>query len=417
MRVFSTIAAILVVIAPCCAQSMPDCASTCLGTYLVQSTCNSTDYACFCANTTLLNNVETCTLGSCTIKESLAARNATNTMCGVPIRDNTMVTPIVTALSGSLAIVAVAIRLVDSRRRGLDGGDICAVMGLGCALPMGILEFVVSVDGSGKDIWAIPFDKIKRIIMFTWVTEFMYMASLGFTKIAILLFYLRIFPVDELRRICWITIGICSAYIPVFVLTTVFHCTPVSYTWTSWTGETIGTCANFNTFAWAHAIINIVLDIWIIGLPLPQIQKLQVRTRRKIHLVIMFSVGLFITIVSIVRLSSLVQFASTMNATYDNVPTSYWSVLEAFVSIICCCLPAVRALFHHVFPSCFGSTNGGSSTQPGKYRLSKNPLSSGKISKSITHEVIVSYMPRSDDSDIIELMESDGQKQVRRPEW
>jgi hypothetical protein len=143
----------------------------------------------------------------------------------------------------------------------------------------------------------------------------MYIASLGFTKIAILLFYLHVFPVDELRRICWITIGICIAYIPAFVLATIFHCTPVSFTWTSWTGETTGTCTNFNAFAWAHAIINIVLDIWIMGLPLPQILKLQMGTRRKVHLVMMFCIGTFITIVSIVRLSSLVQFASTTNAT------------------------------------------------------------------------------------------------------
>jgi hypothetical protein len=53
-----------------------------------------------------------------------------------------MVTPIITAVSGILATIAVAMRLLDSSRRGLHGGDMCAIMGLLCAIPMGILEFL-----------------------------------------------------------------------------------------------------------------------------------------------------------------------------------------------------------------------------------------------------------------------------------
>lgn len=54
----------------------------------------------------------------------------------------------------------------------------------------------------------------------------------------------------------------------------------------------------------------------------------------------------------------------------DNVPTAYWSCLEIFTSIICCCLPALRSLLSHVLPSCFAgsSANGGA----GEYNSDEN---------------------------------------------
>lgn len=46
-----------------------------------------------------------------------------------------------------------------------------------------------------------------------------------------------------------------------------------------------------------------------------------------------------------------------ISITDDNVPTAYWSCLEIYVSIICCCLPALRSLLQHVLPSCFGGSS------------------------------------------------------------
>lgn len=46
-----------------------------------------------------------------------AALNATKTFCGEPVRDLTVITPVVTAVSGTFAIVAVIMRLIDSFNR------------------------------------------------------------------------------------------------------------------------------------------------------------------------------------------------------------------------------------------------------------------------------------------------------------
>ncbi|KAJ9297282.1 hypothetical protein DTO271G3_4575 [Paecilomyces variotii] len=388
------------------AQSqMPACAEKCLGTYLANSTCSATDFACICADVTLMNGVQDCVLGSCTIKESLTAKNETSTLCGDPIRDRTMVTPVITGVSGGLAVIAVFLRLWDQYDH-LQVGDISAVASLIFALPMGGLEFAMSHLGFGKDIWVLPFNNITKIIQYTWLTEIFYMTAMGFTKITILCLYLKVFPSKPFRTTCFVTIGVCVIFALVFSLGTVFHCWPVSYGWTEWTGETKGYCINFNAFAWAHAIVNIILDLFVILLPIPQLLRLALGTRRKVHVILMFSVGFFITIVSIIRLSSLVQFARSSNATYDNVPTAYWSVLEAFVSIICTCMPAVRSILRRVFPTCFGSSADPNSYEDRNYRIStsRNLTGSG-ITKTVQHTV--SILPKSGDSDVIELMDNE----------
>lgn len=56
------------------------------------------------------------------------------------------------------------------------------------------------------------------------------------------------------------------------------------------------------------------------------------------------------TIVSILRLQALVQFASSSNLTFDNTPTGQWSMIEINVGIICACMPSMRVLLLHIFP-------------------------------------------------------------------
>lgn len=71
-------------------------------------------------------------LGSCTIKEALTAKNTTATLCGQPVRDDTVVTPVVTAVSGGLALIAVAMRIVDMLPdwTTLQPGDAFAIISL-----------------------------------------------------------------------------------------------------------------------------------------------------------------------------------------------------------------------------------------------------------------------------------------------
>jgi hypothetical protein len=89
----------------------------------------------------------------------------------------------------------------------------------------------------------------------------------------------------------------------------------------------------------------------------------------------------------------------------DNVPTAYWSVLEAYVSVICICMPAIRSVLRTVFPTCFGSSSDPNSYEDRNYRISSKQLSTSGITKTVQHTV--SILPKSGDSDVIELMNNE----------
>lgn len=82
-----------------------------------------------------------------------------------------------------------------------------------------------------------------------------------------------------------------------------------------------------------------------------------------------------VTLVSILRLNSLIHFASTDNLTCelpflfsldflstnnfaqgDYVTIGYWSTIECDVGVICACLPAIRSLLRQAAPGIFGDT-------------------------------------------------------------
>lgn len=102
--------------------------------------------------------------------------------------------------------------------------------------------------------------------------------------------------------------------------------------------------------------------------------------------------------------------------TDDNVPAAYWSTLEAFVSIICCCLPAIRALLRRVFPTCFGSTD--QHTDERTYRISKSPMPSIDSKKIIVSHQVTVAPSTGGDSDDIELVPRDHTRKNPRPnDW
>jgi hypothetical protein len=55
-----------------------------------------------------------------------------------------------------------------------------------------------------------------------------------------------------------------------------------------------------------------------------------------------------VTIVSILRLKYMIQFAHTENVTWDYLPIGIWSAVETHVGIIVACLPAIRSLMRFV---------------------------------------------------------------------
>ena len=116
-----------------------------------------------------------------------------------------------------------------------------------------------------------------------------YCLSLTFTKVSILLQYLRIFTTKQFRVSCWALLGFVAVYGTWSVFSSIFGCMPVAYFW----DKTIkgGHCMNQYAVWFTSAAVNIVTDFAIIILPMPVLWRLNMPLKQKRALMLVFALG------------------------------------------------------------------------------------------------------------------------------
>ncbi|KAH7094750.1 hypothetical protein FB567DRAFT_586104 [Paraphoma chrysanthemicola] len=220
--------------------------------------------------------------------------------------------------------------------------DACA-LGAGIwAIPMNAMQFPLSAAGFGRDIWTIPPENVTRIQKLVWFTQIFYWPTTTLSRFAFLLLYLRIFPRESFRRWVFAAMGLNFFYWSFFQFSNLFQCHPMWMVWEGWDGEHEGSCWNINKLMLSAAGYTIVLDLIVMVLPLGELLQLQLSKKRKLGVMAIFVVGTFTWIISIIKIWAISSFAESMNTTWNDVPGDYWSVMEANVSVICVCMPALR---------------------------------------------------------------------------
>ncbi|KAH8651299.1 hypothetical protein BX600DRAFT_473351 [Xylariales sp. PMI_506] len=339
---------------------LPTCAYLCLKSALASSSCSSTDVECQCTDATFLGISAECIAVSCTIQQSLVAKNVSETMCGAPVRDKSVEYVIITYVLVAISGVVVLARLSYNQfvsSNGLGADDWFILLTLIASVPSAIINVKFQApNGMGKDIWTLTPDQITEFAKWFWINAILYFMDVWVLKLSILFFYLRIFPGKLIQRLLWGTVIFDILFGIAFMFAVSFQCLPVSYNWTNWMGEGGGTCVNINAITWADAGVSILLGVWMLAIPLSQLPKLKLHWRKKIGVACMFFVGTFVTVVSIIRLTSLVEFRSSANLTWDYWSVALWSSVEITIGMICACMPSLRVMLMRVMPGILGST-------------------------------------------------------------
>ncbi|KIM97189.1 hypothetical protein OIDMADRAFT_168942 [Oidiodendron maius Zn] len=393
---------------------LPSCALSCLVSGLSHSSCAATDIVCQCADTSFNNEVESCVLGNCTISQALTAKNITSTLCGIQPRDHSHVIGVVGLTGGTLATVAVLLRCI-SRYKSLGGGfwwdDWTIIFTAVLMIPFTALSYIASIGRLGKDIWAIPLNDIIIFFHQFYFAEILYSATLALTKTSILFFYLRIFPGVRFRQVTWCLIVISIMAAIAFVLVDAFQCSPANHYWRQWNGEP-GRCFSPSGPAWSISIVGIIIDFGMLGLPLYQIRELNLPWRKRVTGCLMFSVGFFVTIVSILRLQSLVHFRNTTNPTYDYYSIGYWSIVEVNIGLICACIPSIRVLSCFVYSRLIGRSEDhsafySSGQPPAIARLDRDTIGIQRT-KSYSYSIECNTKPSRDRPKFVHLVDISG---------
>ncbi|CZT07021.1 related to integral membrane protein PTH11 [Rhynchosporium agropyri] len=299
-----------------------------------------------CMDQEMGESLEHCVKLNCTIREALTTKYVTESICNRPFRNRTNVISITAIVGVSLALLAVILRFVSrmkSRKPGMDDWTMAIAMGF--VIPLSAMAIILANHGLGKDIWSVPFENITHSLYIFYISEVLYLGSSVMIRVSVLCLYLRMFSLGLSRRIAHVAMVANLLYGTAFITASIFQCIPVHAAWTRWDGTVPAKCVDANAVGWTSAAINIILDAVTVMLPLPQLTRLVMSWEQKIHILIMFCLGFLVTIISILRLTSLVKFATTHNITWDYVPVAYWSSIEVHVSVICACLPTLPSLF------------------------------------------------------------------------
>jgi hypothetical protein len=102
----------------------------------------------------------------------------------------------------------------------------------------------------------------------------------------------------------------------------IFKCQPIAKSWNPFLE---GTCADEFVPGGETGIFNVISDVYILLLPIPMIWKLQTDVKRKVQLLTVFSVGLFATITSIIRLEQTITQAKNPDSTYALGQVIIWA--------------------------------------------------------------------------------------------
>lgn len=187
------------------------------------------------------------------------------------------------------------------------------------------------------------------------------------TKTSILIFYLRMTRnTNKLFRIAsYATLFVVNVAGLVLTLLNIFQCRPLTKLFHS--QQDTPTCIPLITLYLASSPVNIITDLIILVLPIPILTRMSLPRKQKNILVATFGLGIFVTVVDVVRVYYLQQAMTDVLSSGKSVNTtdglgdeadfafyaSYslmWSAVEVNIGIICACIPTLKPLVKRVMP-------------------------------------------------------------------
>ncbi|PNY23828.1 Uncharacterized protein TCAP_06229 [Tolypocladium capitatum] len=270
-------------------------------------------------------------------------------------QDNRPTIIAVSVITWTLAFLAVAMRLACRQMKGVrlwwDDWLILASLVPSFALVAGLAGYAVH-RGFGRHVWIAPPDAIYALTLGVFIAELGYFVTLACVKWSILAFYWRSFHVRQSIKVpIWILAVVVGLWGLAVFLVTLLQCQPIHAWWDRYDinnplpPSEYHCDVNPRRFFYGNAIPTIVTNILMLALPVPYIWNLQLPVGQKLALVAIFLVGIFVTVVSVVRLHYLLQSdIKDADITWNFTNMGLWTIVEANIAIVCACLPFLRLI-------------------------------------------------------------------------
>lgn len=184
-----------------------------------------------------------------------------------------------------------------------------------------------------------------------YIYSIFYFLVIALVQVSILFFYRRIFFPSSFRITSAVLIGVCVAWcITALVIEVGYPSHPIGYYFPG--GPQTKFSVKYLTFWLAMAIIEILLEIIILILPIRELYRLQLSTKKQLLCSFIFALGGFVIITGIIRMAKVYKPGS---ADVDLTQGQIWLNVHLGTAILCACLPTYRPLVSRTQWPSFGT--------------------------------------------------------------
>ncbi|PYH42882.1 uncharacterized protein BP01DRAFT_126213 [Aspergillus saccharolyticus JOP 1030-1] len=232
---------------------------------------------------------------------------------------------------------------------GLGADDYLCIVSWAFTLALCILCILMTDYGFGRHIATVKSDAtLTMFLKLDFATMIAYLIALGTVKCSFCVLYLQIFPGKTFRIVCWSLFALLVAETIEECLVVVFQCTPIHKAWDP-TGMVPGKCLQLTAFYYISFGIRLATDLTIFALPIPKLVQLNMTRGKRAGLVVMFGLGVLVSVTSIIRATYISNFS--LDHTWTLVNPLNWSSVEVAVAIFIACIPSFKSLITFRFPA------------------------------------------------------------------
>ncbi|KAF7534123.1 hypothetical protein G7054_g6499 [Neopestalotiopsis clavispora] len=223
-----------------------------------------------------------------------------------------------------------------------------------------VLLLVWAPYGFGKHLENIaltPEQSLFNSLLFCYLAELFYAASLAFSQYAVLAFYWRMFRTSNIK----VPIITLLVAITIWLILRTFLAVFLQAFWDKSIPN--ATCnIDDSKFFFGTVLTHLVLDLAILSLPILQVRKLRLRTAQKVGVCAMFMFGILVCGASIIILVYSVSYnTKSAEISFNVAPIMIWGTVEVNLAIVSACLPMLRPIFLKAFNRIFPNVSHGTS--------------------------------------------------------
>ncbi|KAI0840098.1 hypothetical protein F5Y06DRAFT_248107 [Hypoxylon sp. FL0890] len=248
-----------------------------------------------------------------------------------------------------LALLSLAIhgymRLNNPNRFSLEDFSTSLAVIITLAL-VGQITWAVVDEGQGQHVSDVTQSQFELTAKSLLVSEALWALVNTFIRLSALILLHKVFSATAVNRFqSLFLISVSILHGVAALLTAILICRPIRASWDSHVRG--GMCGNQTAAYVGLEACGLLIDIAILALPFRPVLTLQMRTRRKLSVLLLLSAGVVVTIITALRIAALHRVNSS-DFSYDQGYLGLLSTLGALLGIISCCATSFAQFFRHL---------------------------------------------------------------------